>query len=692
MQHAKPLDASTACRALPRWLPWLFVALLVFPFDPYWLDFESARRAQLLVLSGLVLALWPRVLAVRAPGSLALLGLTAWTCLGAVLAPSTTIWSQALLAIAQWLALLALLQLGWGTDACSWRRAFAAALIATSLLGLLQRLGLAEFGGYGRVSEPVSVFGNLNVAAEFTAIAGGAAAVAFARAPRTMALALLCAGAYALVNGSRSALVALPLAASWVALWPARRLVHRLAPLACVVVGLAAGLALESIGPARIDPIRLLASNRTATLEVRMHITGSGLSMIGQSPLLGAGPGQFAIQYPRFRSQEEIEISSQGRKEYRAVQTAHNDWLQATIEGGLPALALLLWFFYAQWRSAQGRRVELAPLVALAALMLIRAPLANAPAAAAALLTLGSVWSPPTGRPTWPWRFAGLGGCALGIWLLLAQGHLADYLRDRGEAPLGQPATLQRSLQRWPHSASALQLLAQEQQARAVDAASAREALTTVDRLVALRPNEPSFHLLRADMLRLCGDTEEAKGAIEQAAALDPGDPQVLLQLAGIYFTERDAEAVIRVLYADPPAVLRASLAERFDEFAELAEQLGDGRVQQLFEAEAAFLRALQAMGSDEPLQQALAQSHLQRCIQAFAATANAGDVRERILAALLALDLGDQGLAEQAAGIVAASGKQLPEWQRVFLEPYLQRLRLVPAWARLLPAAPEPR
>ncbi|MEC7582822.1 MAG: O-antigen ligase family protein [Planctomycetota bacterium] len=681
-----------APRALPGWLPWLFVALLVAPFDPYWIDFENARRAQLLALSGLAITLWPRVMARYAPGSGALLVLTGWTCLAAIFTPSTTIWPQALLAIAQWLALLALLQLGGGADASCWRRAFGAALIATSLFGLLQRLGLADFYGYGQVSEPVSVFGNLNVAAEFTAIAGGAAAVAFARAPRTMALALVCAGAYALVNGSRSALVALPLAAGWVTLWPGQRLLHRVAPLGCVLTGLILGLAIESAGPTRIDPIRLLASNRTATLEVRMHITDSGLSMIGQAPVLGSGPGQFAVQYPRFRSPEEIEISSQGRQEYRSVETAHNDWLQTAIEGGVPALLLLLWFFFAQWRAAENRRFELAPLVALAALMLIRSPLANAPAAAAALLTLGSTLPAATNRIVWPWRLAGLGAGALGIWLLLAQGQLADYLRERGEAPLGNPTTLEQSLQRWPFDVAALQLLTQEQQARANDAAAAGQALATCDQLVALRPNEPSFQLLRADLLRLCGRTEDAKEAIKRAAALDPGDPQIWLQLAGVYFTERDAEAVIRTLYADPPPVLREALADRFDEYAGLAEQLGDGKVQQLFAAEAAFLRALQAMGSKDPLRQALAQSHLKRCIQAFAKAGIAGDVRERILAALLALDLGDEQLAEQAADIVAASGRQLPDWQRSFLEPYLGRLRALPAWARLLPVETEAR
>ena len=97
-------------------------------------------------------------------------------------------------------------------------------------------------------------------------------------------------------------------------------------------------------------------------------------------------------------------------------------------------------------------------------------------------------------------------------------------------------------------------------------------------------------------------------------------------------------------------------------------------------------------MGSKDPLRQALAQSHLKRCIQAFANAGIAGDVRERILAALLALDLGDEQLAEQAADIVAASGRQLPDWQRSFLEPYLGRLRALPAWARLLPVETEAR
>ena len=55
--------------------------------------------------------------------------------------------------------------------------------------------------------------------------------------------------------------------------------------------------------------------------------------MVADQPVTGMGPGQFPIRYPEYRSQEEIELSTFGRKEARAVFTAHNDWLQTAIEG-----------------------------------------------------------------------------------------------------------------------------------------------------------------------------------------------------------------------------------------------------------------------------------------------------------------------------------------------------------------------
>lgn len=48
----------------------------------------------------------------------------------------------------------------------------AAILLLTSIYGILQRFGIAEFCGYGVEREPVSVFGNLNVASEWTAVCG----------------------------------------------------------------------------------------------------------------------------------------------------------------------------------------------------------------------------------------------------------------------------------------------------------------------------------------------------------------------------------------------------------------------------------------------------------------------------------------------------------------------------------------
>ena len=50
---------------MPRPLPWVWLALLVLPFHPAWIDFEQVRRGMLLVLAGAVLVVLPRLPRVR---------------------------------------------------------------------------------------------------------------------------------------------------------------------------------------------------------------------------------------------------------------------------------------------------------------------------------------------------------------------------------------------------------------------------------------------------------------------------------------------------------------------------------------------------------------------------------------------------------------------------------------------------
>ncbi|HEU4418065.1 MAG TPA: hypothetical protein VFT55_03950 [Planctomycetota bacterium] len=228
----------------PRWLPWLFLPLLALPFHPYWADFEQVRRGLLLVLAGACL-LGCRTLR-PVSGERLWLAFCGWLLISAIVnrveqvvagtaetTPSFQLW-DAVYRLAHWIALAVVLRLGAQAPS-GFAAPCAIVLVATSLFGLLQRAGLGEIGGYGVEREPVSVFGNLNVASEFTAVAAMVVAVSGPFGGGTarrwlQPVALVLAGAYLVVNHSRSGLVALPLGLLvwWVLRWRNRGWVPRM--------------------------------------------------------------------------------------------------------------------------------------------------------------------------------------------------------------------------------------------------------------------------------------------------------------------------------------------------------------------------------------------------------------------------------------------------------------------------------
>ncbi|MGE3173144.1 MAG: O-antigen ligase family protein [Planctomycetota bacterium] len=685
---------------LPPWLPAVLAALLCVPFDPDWIDFEQARRALLLVGTGLTAALWPRALAQAPAGDRALLALLAWLVLAAAANATALIAPAALTTLAVLVALLLVARLGAATGSAPWLGVACVVLAVTAAAGLLQRLGVPVPGG--TALEPASLFGNRNVAAEVTAVAGAAAALALPRHRRLAAVALVLAGAYTVANGSRSAMVALPAAVAFAAVGARGRPPgERLLPLAALLAGCLLGALTQLLAPlpagadgAPAPTAAPAPATGAATLEVRREIAAAALRMVSDQPMFGHGPGQFAVQYPRYRSQREIELSSLGRTEQRRVGTAHDDWLELCVEGGPPALLLLLVYAALRWRAARGDRARLAPLVALGLLMLVRAPLGNAPAAALALLASAPL--PPVRPPASPpasrggphaLRLVGVALLALGLALLAEVTCLSRYVASRAAGAQGDPAWLERAVAVWPFDPVPWQLLAQERQLRAADLAGAEAALAAADRAVALRPFEPSYRLLRADLLRLCGRTQDAKQELTEVARLDPGEPQMQVQLAGVYFTEHDPAGATAALYADPPPVLRAQLAQRLDEFAALARDGGDDAAAARFLAEAAFVRALDALGADGPRAQAIAKERFDTMRAAFAAAdLHDTDLREYVVLALLALDLGDRDTAAQAAEAATRGSRQLPAWQWPLLREPARRLRDVDAWRELLP------
>ena len=77
---------------------------------------------------------------------------------------------------------------------------------------------------------------------------------------------------------------------------------------------------------------------RGAPIESRIDVYRGALQMIADRPLLGVGPGNFPIVYPRYRDKKEIIFMNE----------THNDYLQFTSEMGIFSLGafLVLLFLY----------------------------------------------------------------------------------------------------------------------------------------------------------------------------------------------------------------------------------------------------------------------------------------------------------------------------------------------------------
>ncbi|MCE5271404.1 O-antigen ligase family protein [bacterium] len=91
----------------------------------------------------------------------------------------------------------------------------------------------------------------------------------------------------------------------------------------------------------------------------RVVFLQAGLRMVSDRPLLGAGIGQFGIQFPRYKTAQHWEafhlLTEPPIKRWALLPwQAHNEFLQAAIELGLPGLLLFLAFWamfgWSVWR------------------------------------------------------------------------------------------------------------------------------------------------------------------------------------------------------------------------------------------------------------------------------------------------------------------------------------------------------
>lgn len=670
------------------------LGLLVLPFHPFWLDFEQVRRGLLLVLAGGCLLAMRSLRPVRGETFV-------WAFVGCLVASALIQWGadlwfrdarsaasfqpwDAVYRIAHWLGLLVVLRLGAAAGTTT-LRPLAMLLAITSAFGLLQRLGLGEILGYGVEREPVSVFGNLNVASEWTAVAAMALAVGWSqfttsRQRNVAAVAMVLAGAYLFVNQSRSGLVALPIGLSLLLAlrWRERAWL----PLALAAAGACGGGLVHVVlpKPAAVDSSasRQELRRATSTLAVRFEIAKGTTRLFAQSPIWGLGPGQFAVHYPRVRSQEEIEASSHGRQFPTEVRTAHDDWLELLIDGGLVALVLFAAMLFALQRG-QRDKAHLLPLFVLLLLMLVRAPLWNAPAAALAFWLVGVPGEPARALQRWfrPLQMAlGFTLVALGLPVLVANQLAAGFQRDvaRGEQPrLADVATAAAWM---PFEPRWLELLTREK----LRGGDLQGAAVVGARAITLRPHHPQLYLNLAEVLAQGNRFAEAAAVAKQGLAIDPVNPELRVLMLTVLAQQGETEAALAAVVERPHPLLRSQLANQFRQIAKVCRDRGDALGAARFQFEHHTLAAIDGFGDQSASGLVATNEHITAAIRQMGEAKELRDARPIVLTALTELRRNEPRRA-LALGEQAMRFPPLRPWQQDLFGELLERLRTLETW-----------
>ncbi|MBL8724493.1 MAG: O-antigen ligase family protein [Planctomycetes bacterium] len=661
--------------------PWLATGILVLPCHPHWVDFEQARRGLWLLLAGLVWLCAPGLPRVR--GEAAFWAFFGALAVAAVISVRSLQPFEALYRGAHWLALLVWLRAVAGRLP-AFGAPLATVLLLTSLFGLLQRAGLAELAGYGVEREPVASFGNLNVASEWTALAATATAVLGTQRAWLGQLAVALAAAYLWVNGSRSGLYALPIGLCLLCLLrPRAGAVWLLLAVAGGALGFAADQTLPRPAPAESSGAAADLPRGEKTLAVRWEIAKSCTRLFAERPLFGFGPGQFAVQYPRVRSAEEIELSG-GRRFATEVRTAHDDWLELLVEGGVPLLLLFAALLFALQRGKRDQ-AALLPLFVLLLLMFVRAPLGNAPALLAAFVPVAArapEWRP---APAWTrWLLRGLGLVLLGLGLLplVGQTAAAAYVRARAQGEL-PPLTALHTARRWqPFEPRWLQLLAQEELGAGDLAAARRHAA----RAVQLRPHDPQLLLLLGEVLARGSAYDLAAQIATQGLQHDPQNPELRVLLSTVQFQRGDVEAAITTVLDQPHTVLRERLPTHFRDLERLAVQAGKPEAAARCAFERLCLDALGTLAHNDANSVAETEETLKLLLDAAQRSGLAKrDLRPYLLSALHWQRRGEPDTVQRLGERAAALQLSLPPWQRAQLGPLLAPLRELPSWRPLL-------
>jgi len=262
----------------------------------------------------------------------------------------------------------------------------AAAVVAGAVTALLQAYGYEpEYVSLSRA--PGGTFGNRNFMAHLSAIGTPILLLCALEARRTWTFGVATAGlalvaAAIVLSRSRAAWLALIVGGAVIAAlgWRFRDAWNDEGRRRLIVMS---GVAILSVGGALLLPNALEWKSDSPYLDsvvgVVNYKAGSGAGRVVQyrnsmrmaieNPVLGVGPGNWSVEYPRFASRNDPSLNTEGMT---SNPWPSSDWVGIVAERGFPAILLfavsLLGILVGAWVRA---RSSLAPLERLGAIALV---------------------------------------------------------------------------------------------------------------------------------------------------------------------------------------------------------------------------------------------------------------------------------------------------------------------------------
>lgn len=287
--------------------------------------------------------------------------LAAFLVLSVVSAVNATNWWLAWRALAVSLAGAALFWVARTVRGSGRSRALVCGLVCAAVVGVATALAQAygvESAYFSLNRSPGGTFGNRNFMAHLGAIVTPALLLCAVTARRTIgywlsAMAVGVIAASQVLSRSRGAWLAVGLslafvgAGAWVVRrrWQDTRARRRLGGLAIAAsIGVCAALLLPNALEWRsdspyLDSIRGVVNYKEGSGHGRLVQYSTSLRMTRAHPILGVGPGNWGVVYPRYASAGDPSLDSQGMT---ANPWPSSDWVALLSERGMPAFMVVV--------------------------------------------------------------------------------------------------------------------------------------------------------------------------------------------------------------------------------------------------------------------------------------------------------------------------------------------------------------